>query len=185
MSLQCKKISNGSNEMAWFYFEKWHKFMCVHLSQIVFCLVLATCAMLATSVSAGAINPVETYTNNVNGVAGLLGISDVAVSADGKFVYTASYQASALSVFERDPATGTLTYRSTTTGVSAAFSVDVSPDNKSVYVASPTSSVVYAFSRDIATGELTSVGSASGLPTGGFVSVSVSPDSKTVYGVGG
>lgn len=171
--------------MAWFYFEKWHKFMCAHLSQIVSCLVLAICSMLATSVSASAINHVETYTNNVNGVTGLLGISDVAVSADGKFVYTASYQASALSVFERDPATGRLTYRSTNTGVSAAFSVDVSPDNKSVYAASPTGSVVYAFSRDIATGALTSVGSASGSPTGGFVSVSVSPDSKTVYGVGG
>jgi 6-phosphogluconolactonase (cycloisomerase 2 family) len=156
-----------------------------HYSKIAACLVLAVSPLFATSVSASAINHVETHTHNVDGVIGLQGISDVAVSADGKFVYTASYRSDALSVFERNPATGRLTYRSTTTGVTTAFSVDVSPDNKSVYAASPTGSVIYAFSRDIATGALTSVGSASGSPTGGFVSVSVSPDSKTVFGVGG
>src|SRR5690606_13113800 len=43
----------------------------------------------------------------------------------------------------------------------------------------------HAFTRDLTTGALTLAGSASGSPTGGFVSVSVSPDSKTVYGVGG
>jgi 6-phosphogluconolactonase (cycloisomerase 2 family) len=134
---------------------------------------------------ADAITYVETQTHNVNGVIGIQGISDVAVSADGKFVYAASYQANAISVFERNAETGRLTYRSTNTGVSAAFSVDVSSDNKSVYAASPTSSVVYAFERNLTTGALTSVGLASGSPTGGFVSVSVSPDSKTVYGVGG
>lgn len=140
---------------------------------------------VAAHSQADAITYVETQTNNVNGVTGLLGISDVAVSPDGKFVYAASYQASAISVFERNAETGRLTYRSTNTGVSAAFSVDVSSDNKSVYAASPTGSVVYAFERNLTTGALTSIGSASGSPTGGFVSVSVSPDSKTVYGIGG
>lgn len=134
---------------------------------------------------ANAVTYLESYTNNVNGVAGLSGISDVAVSPDGKFVYTASYQASAVSVFERNPDTGQLTYRSTKTGLSAAFSVDVSADNKSVYVASPTGSVVIAFSRDMTTGELTETNRLGGSPTGGFVSVSTSPDAKTVYGIGG
>ena len=134
---------------------------------------------------ADAVTYLESYANNVNGVTGLQGISDVAVSPDGKFVYTASYQASAVSVFERNPDTGQLTYRSTKTGLSAAFSVDVSSDNKNVYVASPTGSVVIALSRDITTGALTETNRLGGSPTGGFVSVSTSPDAKTVYGIGG
>ena len=155
-----------------------------HPSQIGPCLVLAICSLAASSVAASAISHIETYQNGVNGVAGLSGISDVAVSADGKFVYTASYASNAVSVFERNLATGALTYRSTTTGIVNAFSVDVSSDNKSVYVASP-GGQVYAYSRDLTTGALTAVNSLSGTPTSGFVSVSVSPDAKTVYGVGG
>jgi 6-phosphogluconolactonase (cycloisomerase 2 family) len=134
---------------------------------------------------ANAVTYQESHTHNVNGVLGINGISDVAVSPDGKFVYTASYLASAVSVFERDLDTGQLTYRSTRTGLIAAFSVDVSSDNKHVYVASPSGNVVVALSRNLTTGELTVVNSLGSSPTGGFVSVSVSPDAKTVYGVGG
>lgn len=138
-----------------------------------------------TPATADAITYLEAYTNNINGVNGLNGISDVAVSLDGKFVYTASYAASAVSIFERDLITGQLTYVSTKTGLSAAFSVDVSSDNKSLFVASPTGSVVIAFSRDLTTGEITETGRIGGSPTGGFVSVSSSPDAKHVYGIGG
>lgn len=140
---------------------------------------------ISQPVLADAVNYIEKHTDNIDGVLGLSGISDVAVSTDGKFVYTASYASSAVSVFERDLITGQLIYRSRTTGISAAFSVDVSNDNKSVYAASP-GGMVYAYSRNLTTGELTlvnSVGTNGG--TAGFVSVSVSPDSKHVYGVGG
>lgn len=150
-------------------------------------MLLALAAGLLGSLPAAAasITYLETQVNDVNGVAGLDGISDVAVSADGKFVYTVSHTSSALSVFERNPATGRLTYRSTTTGIRAAFSVDVSADNKSVYAASPVDNKIYAFSRDVTTGALTAVNQAEGPTTKGFVSVSVSPDARTVYGVGG
>ncbi len=127
---------------------------------------------------------VEAHVNGLNGVTGLSGISDVAVSPDGKFVYTASYASNAVSVFERNFLTGKLTYSSTITGIVNAFSVAVSPDNKSVYVASP-GGQVYGYDRDQTTGALTAIGSATGSPTSGFVSVSISDDGKWVYGVGG
>lgn len=152
----------------------------------VFTLAILLNLILGVAQSfADAVTYQEVYTHGVNGVTGLQGISDVAVSPDGKFVYTASYQSSAVSVFERNPETGQLTYRSTKTGLSAAFSVDVSADNKNVYVASPTGSVVIALARDITTGELTETNRLGGSPTGGFVSVSTSPDAKAVYGIGG
>lgn len=147
-------------------------------------LALAANLLVALPASANAISYLETHTQGVAGVNGLSGISDVAVSADGKFVYTASYASGAVSVFERNPATGQLTYRSSTNGITNAFSVDVSADNKSVYVASP-GGQVYAYSRNVTTGALTAVNTATGAPTAGFVSVSASPDAATVYGVGG
>lgn len=129
---------------------------------------------------------VETQTNGHNGVVGLDGISDVAVSADGQFVYTAAYSASAISVFERNPQTGALSYRSSIAGAINAFSVAVSPDNHNVYAASPTGGNIFAYSRNIETGALTEIGSfATSGGTSGFVSVSVSPDGAYVFGVGG
>ncbi|RYZ80906.1 MAG: hypothetical protein EOO68_36680, partial [Moraxellaceae bacterium] len=133
---------------------------------------------------ADAITYTQRLLNNTNGVQGLAGISDVAVSADGKFVYTASYSASAISVFSRDLVTGQLTFSSVKTGISTAFSVATSPDNKSVYVASP-SGYIFGFSRDEQTGALTQISMVNSSPTSGFVSVSVSPNGKFVYGVGG
>ncbi|HWK54604.1 MAG TPA: beta-propeller fold lactonase family protein [Hyphomicrobiales bacterium] len=141
-------------------------------------------AVWSTPALADAITYVETHQNDTHEVTGLSGISDVAVSLDGKFVYTASYASNAVSVFARNPETGQLTYSSTVTGITNAFSVDVSSDNKSIYVASP-GGQVYAYARDLITGALTLIDSLSGAPTSGFVSVSVSPDNKTVYGVGG
>lgn len=148
-------------------------------------LTVASNLLVVLPAAADAITYLETQQHGVNGVQGLQGISDVAVSPDGKFVYTASYQSSAVSVFARDAATGRLTYSSTITGVPAAFSVDTSSDNRSVYAASPTGSVIQAFARDLTTGALTLANAQPGAPTGGFVSVSVSPDAAAVYGVGG
>ncbi|MEG2279635.1 MAG: beta-propeller fold lactonase family protein [Comamonas sp.] len=117
--------------------------------------------------------------------AALDGVSDIAVSTDGKFVYAAAYSTSTLSIFQRDLATGMLTYRAKMIGVSTAFSVDVSPDNKNVYAASPAGNV-FSYSRDLTTGALTSIGATGNAGgTAGFVSVNVSADSKNVYGVGG
>ncbi|WP_193909630.1 beta-propeller fold lactonase family protein [Cellvibrio polysaccharolyticus] len=140
----------------------------------------------AAQSQADTVNYIETQVNAQNDVVGLDGISDIAVSPDGKFVYASSYRASAVSVFERNLLNGQLTYRSTITGAIAAFSVDVSGDGESVYAASPTGGKIFAYSRNAETGALTvvnSVGTVGG--TAGFVSVSVSPDSKHVYGVGG
>lgn len=140
----------------------------------------------AAQPQADTVNYIETQINGQSGVVGLDGISDIAVSPDGKFVYASSYRASAVSVFERNLLNGQLTYRSTITGAIAAFSVDVSGDGKSVYAASPTGGKIFAYSRNAETGALTdvnNVGTVGG--TAGFVSVSVSPDSKHVYGVGG
>ncbi|WP_144036513.1 beta-propeller fold lactonase family protein, partial [Sphingobacterium psychroaquaticum] len=131
-----------------------------------------------------------------NGANGLSGVSDIAVSADGKFVYSAAYSNSAVVCFNRDVYTGKLTYSSIIrngiggiTGIVSAFSIAASSDNKSIYVASPSGNIT-AFSRDVTSGALSFVntvraGIGNAMTIGGFVSVYVSPDGKWVYGIGG
>ncbi|MFD2556012.1 MBG domain-containing protein, partial [Sphingobacterium tabacisoli] len=149
---------------------------------------------LSQSRAQTALNFVEVVKDNINGVTGLSGVSDIAVSADGKFVYSAAYGSSSVACFERDVLTGKLTFKSVIkennagiTGLAAVFSIAVSSDNKSVYVASPTTSRVTSFSRNTTTGALTFVNTlvsnTNGMTLNGFVSVYVSPDGKWVYGI--
>ncbi len=103
---------------------------------------------------------------------GLFGVTDVAISPDGRNVYVGS--ADGLAIFDRNRAGGALTQKAgaagclTRTGnqrgaqartpgcgrargLSGASSVTVSPDGRTVYA---TSVDVLAFDRDAATGEL-------------------------------
>ncbi|MCR6653897.1 MAG: beta-propeller fold lactonase family protein [Cellvibrionaceae bacterium] len=126
-----------------------------------------------------------TYIETRNDTQQLSGVSDVAVSPDGQFVYAASYMYAGVTAFERNLLTGELSVHNTQNGIVNAFSVDVSPDNKHVYVASP-GGLIQVLSRNPETGILTKTFEARNTGgTSGFVSVSVSPDGSAVYGVGG
>jgi DNA-binding beta-propeller fold protein YncE len=129
----------------------------------------------------------------------------VAVSNDGKSVYVAAYDSSALTYFTRDPDTGGLTYGGCFTqgsngcgagkdvvGLGHATGVTVSPDDSNVYVASPGSKALARFSRNPDTGDIAYVGcstSGSGCSQGqnGVASldsvddVVVSPDNRGLY----
>ncbi|MDQ2075969.1 beta-propeller fold lactonase family protein [Marinimicrobium sp. ABcell2] len=130
------------------------------------------------------------------GVDWMSGASDPAVSPDGRHVYVAAFTSSAINIFSRNAATGELTPAGAVVhnmdGVQhmqSAFSVDISPDGKHVYVGSPNSHAVVVFARNENTGQLTFVESKTtaneAFAVGGFIMVSVSPDGKSVYGVGG
>lgn len=130
-----------------------------------------------------------------NGVGGVTGISrpnDAAITNDGKTLYVSSYIDSAVAIFSRDPVTGVLAFVGKVqngvggvTSLTSAFGIDVSADDRNVYVASP-SSVVSTFARNALTGALTLVDTdASNSGVTGFVSLTVSPDGKNVYAVGG
>lgn len=144
----------------------------------------------------GALTFSAVFQNEVGGVDGLDGASSVAVSEDGKSVYVTGYTDDALAVFDRDAATGALTFSTFfqdgvggVDGLDEANSVAVSHDGKSVYVAGYNDNALAVFDRDTATGALTfstflqnGVGGVEGI--GGAYSVAVSPDGKSVYVAG-
>ncbi len=139
-------------------------------------------------------------------------IESMAMSPDGRSVYTTARMSESVAVFDRG-ADGTLTQKpgvagcisASTTGGGCAFgkafsgpdSVAVSPDGRSVYVGADGSDAVSVFDR-AADGSLTqkagSAGCISGLPSGGacakgigldgIISVAVSHDGTNVYTAG-
>src|SRR3989338_4845722 len=134
--------------------------------------------------------------DGVNGVDGLYRANSVTVSPDGKSVYAAGIYDDAVAVFQRDLATGRLTFQQVlkdgvngVDGLGYATSVTVSPDGKSVYAAGDLDNAVAVFQRDLATGRLTfqqvlkdGVNGVDGLDNA--FSVTVSPDNKNVYAAG-
>src|SRR5437764_6852796 len=113
--------------------------------------------------ASGALSFVERKRNRGN-VSGLNGAESVAVSPDGLHVYVAGRNDNAIAVFERDVASGMLTFveeqRSGTGGVEGllgAKSVAVSPDGAHVYAAGSLDDAVAVFGRDATTGKLTFV----------------------------
>lgn len=112
--------------------------------------------------SDGLLTFMQSINNSTLGVNGLGGANGVVVSPDNKHVYVASYQDSALVVFNRNAADGTLSLVeiqqngvSNNSGLSGANAIAFSPDNLRVYVTGAVDDALNAYSRDPQTGALT------------------------------
>jgi 6-phosphogluconolactonase (cycloisomerase 2 family) len=116
------------------------------------------------------------------------GVVTAVISPDGKFLYTAAWKASTVTVHARDAMTGKLTHKQTildqeSLGGTTAF--HLSPDGRWGAAAALQSRTVALFSRDATTGELTQSDLARegekevrlGFPT----VAAFSPDAKFVY----
>ena len=147
--------------------------------------------------SNGRLTFVERHTNAQLGVDGLNGVFRVTTSPDGAFVYTASYDDSAVTVFKRDQSTGKLTYIITykdgiggIDGIGSASSVTISPDGKRLFATGYTGDAVAVFDRDAATGLLVQKqvikrDAGSGLPAlNGARDTAISADGQTLYVTG-
>lgn len=139
-------------------------------------------------------------------IDGLAGANQVVFSNDSLFVYVSSEADNAVTVFERDPASGLLTFVETekdgvddagddggqVNGLSGAIDVAVSPSgggSSHVYVAGQYEASIAIFERDQADGSLSylervtnGVDSVQGLD--GISSIAISPDGTHLYAVG-
>ena len=139
-------------------------------------LTFAACTTSNNGVSACSQIPGAAFAGVDTGLSGLRG---VAISPDGRNLYTAAEHGDAVATFARDTSTGALTYvgcvssdsdvggcaqlpgsvaDGTNTPLAGLRSVTVSPDGSSVHVAAAGSDAVTTFARDQASGALTFLG---------------------------
>ena len=137
-------------------------------------------------------------TDDVGGVTGLGGVVSVMVSPDGGYAYTTAFRDDALAVFERNAATGALSFVEVQTdgvggvdGLNGASELAFSPEGTQVYVSSLNrfgvgENAVATFDRNATTGEVTfrdvlfdGVDGVSGLDQPS--SIVVTPDGKLAF----
>jgi 6-phosphogluconolactonase (cycloisomerase 2 family) len=120
----------------------------------------------------------------------LQGMATGAFSADGKFLYVASWYDNTITTFGREASTGKLRllqildyYDTSTDGLFGAEGVAISPDGQFVYVTSGDGGgLLGVFSRDATTGALTFVQEAANLaPSGDLRASAFPPDGYTLY----
>lgn len=137
------------------------------------------------------------HSNTTDKIDGLQFPSDVIVSPDGKNVYVAGTDASAIVIFTRAAATGKLTYKSTVkqgsgiTGLDEVSALAISADGEHLYAAGTAEDGVAVFSRAtdgaLTWKQLIKNGDPKTTDVEGLdevVSLTVSPDGESVYAVG-
>lgn len=130
------------------------------------------------------LHPAGAIFDTVAGVDGLNGAFSIAESPDGKFIYAAAVEDTAVSWFLKDSLTGALSYAGRIRLTAPAWNcrsmvVAVSPDGRNVYASG---GFTYSFSRNPTTGNLTdrdsldwSINNAEG------EAIRVAPDGHNVY----
>ena len=159
---------------------------------------------------AGALGCVSSTIAGCGHAVGLSGVSQLALSPDGRHLYAVSSIANSVTAFTRDPATGALTQLkgaagcvrpgglggcASGVGLLGATSLAISPDGRSLYVAGRDADAVAAFSIDPTGGALLQLGGkqacirggndsgacASGRALAGVDSLALSPDGLTLF----
>lgn len=153
-------------------------------------------AVFSRNKDTGELSFVERQRDNLDGVDGINGARDVAISADGRYLYAAGHWDDAVAVFIRDAGTGRLTFveqqkrgADGVDGINGVCAVAASPDGGYLYAAGYYDNAVAAFARTPATGQLAikeiqldGIGGVDGLSA--VSSLAVSPDGHHVYAVG-
>jgi 6-phosphogluconolactonase (cycloisomerase 2 family) len=151
-------------------------------------------AGLARNPGSGLLTFLAANRDGVAGVDGLDGASAIACSPDGANVYVTGRFDDAVSVFQRNPVTGELSFVEAerngingVTGLKGASAVAVSPAGTFVLVAGLEADSVAVFQRELATGSLTFVevrGNFQQFLYDAPVAMVFGPDSRHLYVAG-
>ena len=143
--------------------------------------------------ASGALTYLETHWDSSSTINGLDGAFAATLSPNGLHVYVTGTDDNAVTVFLRNPTTGSLTYIETlidnTNGVNGIMlprGLGMSPDGAHLYVAGTGDDAMAVFSRNATTGQLTFVEAIFDNQNGvdgldGIYDCSVSPDNQHIY----
>ncbi len=150
-------------------------------------------AMFKRDTRSGALTFVEAVKDGENGVDGLAGVREIAISSEGKYLYAVADVDNAISTFSINE-NGKLQFLQTlkdgvdgVDGLAGARALAVSPDGENIYVAASADDAVAVFSINNENGLLTYVHAIidnATLKLNNANGVVVSPDNKHVYVIG-
>jgi 6-phosphogluconolactonase (cycloisomerase 2 family) len=142
-------------------------------------------AVFSRDSGTGVLTFVEAELDGVGGVTRLGGAHGVAVSPDGENVYVAASYDQAVVVFDRDPATGELSFIDFETDLflAGAEFVLVSPDGANVYTSSwyTFGGGLITFTRDLGTGLLTLIDRITDRTAYNVLSIALTADGSHMY----
>lgn len=165
---------------------------------MIFCLA-AVVAVVASDCQAQGLQFLADYEDDddlAGGIDGLQAVSSVALSPDGTSLYAIGTLEDSIALFERDPATGLLTFvtayfdddspspnaAAVNLGLNSTRDVVVSPDGKHVYATGLLDQAVGVFARNPATGALALVEvEIDPVNLRGAFGIVVSPDGSHAY----
>ncbi|WP_308401039.1 lactonase family protein [Streptomyces sp. AC512_CC834] len=120
----------------------------------------------------GVLTPRRILTTNAPGHTGTTSAAELAISGDGRHVYTSNRGDNALVVFSADPRTGLLTeVQRLPCGGVTPWSFSLHPGGRWLFVANKGSGSVDLFRVDPRSGRLTGTGTSVAVPSPGCVSV--------------
>lgn len=153
-------------------------------------------ATFSRSENSGSLTFVNALQDGVDGVDGLHRAYSVAVSPDGKQVFSAGNNDDALTIFDRDQTTGVLTFREKikdgvggVDGLNGCRFVTTSPDGDFIYTAGYYDDAIAVFARDANLGNVSFVQMVKDNQNGvdglnGANSIAISMDGNYAYASG-
>lgn len=119
-------------------------------------------AIFARDQVTGMLSFMASIQEGANGVEGIYGVNNLAMSEDGMNLYATGFWNGTLAVFSCDPMSGTLTFMESfrdgvdgVDGLNRSNSVEISPDGMNAYITGSSDDALAVFSRDASTGALT------------------------------
>ncbi|WP_146460163.1 SdrD B-like domain-containing protein [Rubripirellula tenax] len=136
-------------------------------------------AVFRVDTTTGLLTPTQLFTNGTAPTTAFNNPYMVIASPDGRQVAVLAFNSSAINIFDVQPGTSDLLFRSTITSVPAARTAEFSRDGRFVYVGSSWSNEMRVFDRDVLSGDWTLVQTfATG--TGNLDDLTISPDGLSV-----
>lgn len=155
-------------------------------------------AVFSRDTVTGALTFLEAAVEGQGGITGLKSPGQLALSADGQYLYVAAGGVDGVTVFQRDANTGGLTFvqtlsqgdrdlfRNTVAGLGGAYALGLSPDGSQLYVAGETGDTLAALNRDPLSGRLSFADALTYNQNGvegldKVLDLAVSPDGQSLY----
>jgi 6-phosphogluconolactonase (cycloisomerase 2 family) len=140
--------------------------------------------VFSRNASTGALTFVEAEDDSAGGARHFADVDSLVVSPDGEFVYAASSEEDAITLFERNSITGAIGWIGDADEITDPSDLEIGPDGERLFVGGLSSGNAYieVYHRVVATGVITSIGETTYAASTAAPVTAIEPDGSHVFG---